>query len=236
MQLLCLTDRAQADALPSLELLAHEVRVSPIGVRLPATMRTQYDCIIVDGSHNVRLAREVCKDLASGECAPRIAVLPESALGVVQADWSLSDVLLPTAGPAEIELRLRLLRPAQGLGDEFEESSEVHAAGVVIDEANFTARLHGKPLGLTYKEFELLYFLVGHPERVFTREQLLSEVWGTDYFGGTRTVDVHVRRLRAKLGEHDGLISTVRGVGYGFARARATVLADEHTTNSPNAP
>ncbi|EYT56652.1 hypothetical protein H490_0100760 [Leucobacter sp. UCD-THU] len=55
---------------------------------------------------------------------------------------------------------------------------------------------------------------------MFTREQLLSEVWGTDYFGGTRTVDVHVRRLRAKLGEHEGLISTVRGVGYGFARAR----------------
>lgn len=239
MQLLCLTDRAPADALPSIELLAHELRASPLGMRLPPAMRTQYDCIIVDGSQNVRLAREVCRELASGDCAPRIAVLPESALGVVQADWGLSDVVLPGAGPAEIELRLRLLRPPQVLGDAATEPTEVHAAGVVIDEANFTAKLHGRPLGLTYKEFELLYFLVGHPERVFTREQLLSEVWGTDYFGGTRTVDVHVRRLRAKLGEHDGLISTVRGVGYGFARARESIEHEHdhaHQTAPADAP
>ncbi|MBP1327165.1 DNA-binding response OmpR family regulator [Leucobacter exalbidus] len=230
MQLLCLTDRAPADALPSLELLVHDLRVSPLGLRLPPAMRSQYDCIIVDGSHNVRLAREVCKELASTSCAPRIAVLPESALGVVQPDWGVSDVLLPGAGPAEIELRLRLLRPAVNVAEQGAQT-EVHAAGVVIDEANFTARLHGRPLDLTYKEFELLYFLVAHPERVFTREQLLSEVWGTDYFGGTRTVDVHVRRLRAKLGEHDGLISTVRGVGYGFARARDTP-EDDHQADA----
>lgn len=220
MQLLCLTDRAPADALPSIDLLAHEIKVSPLGLRLPPAMRTQYDCILIDGAHNVRLAREVCQELTQSECAPRIAVLPESALGVVQADWGLSDVLLPGAGPAEIEFRLRLLRAATEAYAGAGTPTEVNSAGVVIDEANFTAKLHGRPLGLTYKEFELLYFLVGHPGRVFTREQLLSEVWGTDYFGGTRTVDVHVRRLRAKLGEHDGLISTVRGVGYGFARGR----------------
>lgn len=220
MQLLCLSDRAPADALPSIELLAHTIKVSPLGMRLPPAMRTQYDCILIDGLHNVRLTREVCQDLTQTDCAPRIAVLPESALGVIQADWGLSDVLLPGAGPAEIEFRLRLLRGAAPGPLDAGETTKVNSAGVVIDEANFTARLHGRPLGLTYKEFELLYFLVGHPGRVFTREQLLSEVWGTDYFGGTRTVDVHVRRLRAKLGEHDGLISTVRGVGYGFARGR----------------
>jgi DNA-binding response OmpR family regulator len=72
-------------------------------------------------------------------------------------------------------------------------------------------------LDLTFKEFELLKFLAQHPGRVFTRAQLLQEVWGYDYFGGTRTVDVHVRRLRAKLGaEHDALIGTVRNVGYRF--------------------
>jgi DNA-binding response OmpR family regulator len=76
--------------------------------------------------------------------------------------------------------------------------------------------VHDKPLDLTYKEFELLRFLSTHPSRVFTREQLLSEVWGYDYFGGTRTVDVHVRRLRAKLGEMEQLIGTVRNVGYRF--------------------
>ncbi|QYF75479.1 winged helix-turn-helix domain-containing protein [Cryobacterium sp. PAMC25264] len=92
----------------------------------------------------------------------------------------------------------------------------IRAAGVVIDEASYSAKVHGKPLDLTYKEFELLRFLAAHPSRVFTREQLLSEVWGYDYFGGTRTVDVHVRRLRAKLGDQESLIGTVRNVGYRF--------------------
>src|SRR6202041_3458706 len=81
------------------------------------------------------------------------------------------------------------------------------------------ARLRGRVLDLTFKEFELLKFLAQHPGRVFTRAQLLQEVWGYDYFGGTRTVDVHVRRLRAKLGpEHESMIGTVRNVGYKFVR------------------
>ena len=94
--------------------------------------------------------------------------------------------------------------------------STVRASGVVIDEASYSAKVRGKPLDLTFKEFELLRFLAAHPSHVFTREQLLSEVWGYDYFGGTRTVDVHVRRLRAKLGDLDSLIGTVRNVGYRF--------------------
>src|SRR5262249_449292 len=82
-----------------------------------------------------------------------------------------------------------------------------------------TARLRGKVLDLTYKEFELLKFLAQHAGRVFSRAQLLQEVWGYDYFGGTRTVDVHVRRLRAKLGaEYEVLIGTVRNVGYKFVK------------------
>ena len=77
--------------------------------------------------------------------------------------------------------------------------------------------LRGVPIDLAYKEFELLKYLVQHPGRVFTRAQLLQEVWGYDYYGGTRTVDVHVRRLRAKLGgEYEHLIGTVRNVGYRF--------------------
>jgi DNA-binding winged helix-turn-helix (wHTH) protein len=90
---------------------------------------------------------------------------------------------------------------------------------LVIDEATYTVRLRGRPLDLTYKEFELLKYLGQHAGRVFTRAQLLHEVWGYDFFGGTRTVDVHVRRLRAKLGlEHEQLIGTVRNVGYKFVR------------------
>jgi DNA-binding response OmpR family regulator len=89
----------------------------------------------------------------------------------------------------------------------------------VIDEATSSARLKGRAPQLTYKEFELLKYLAQHTGRVFTRAQLLTEVWGYDFLGGTRTVDVHVRRLRAKLGcEHDQLIGTVRHVGYKFVR------------------
>jgi DNA-binding response OmpR family regulator len=94
---------------------------------------------------------------------------------------------------------------------------EIRSGDVTIDEATYTAKVRGRALDLTFKEFELLKFLAQHPGRVFTRAQLLQEVWGYDYFGGTRTVDVHVRRLRAKLGtEHEQLIGTVRNVGYRF--------------------
>jgi DNA-binding response OmpR family regulator len=106
-------------------------------------------------------------------------------------------------------------------------STRVQTSGVSIDESSYSAKIHGRPLDLTYKEFQLLHFFATHPSRVFTREQLLSEVWGYDYFGGTRTVDVHVRRLRAKLGDMEQLIGTVRNVGYRF-----NVYEDEQAPSS----
>ena len=108
------------------------------------------------------------------------------------------------------------------------EAGEIRTGDLVIDEASYTARLRRRTLDLTFKEFELLKFLAQHPARVFTRSQLLQEVWGYDYFGGTRTVDVHVRRLRAKLGaEHEQMIGTVRNVGYRFVPpARTAARAD----------
>lgn len=96
-----------------------------------------------------------------------------------------------------------------------EESPVLTLGDLVVDEHTYTARLNGEPMNLTFKEFELLRFLTRNAGRVYTREQLLQDVWGYDYYGGTRTVDVHVRRLRAKLGHrHEGLIATVRNVGY----------------------
>ena len=103
------------------------------------------------------------------------------------------------------------------VADDEPEQLQISAGNLVIDEATYSARVGGRLLDLTYKEFELLKHLAQHPGRVFTRAQLLQEVWGYDYFGGTRTVDVHVRRLRAKLGpEYDVLIGTVRNVGSRF--------------------
>jgi DNA-binding winged helix-turn-helix (wHTH) protein len=104
----------------------------------------------------------------------------------------------------------------------------VRAGELTIDEGTYTCRLRGKALDLTFKEFELLKYLAQHPGRVFTRAQLLQEVWGYDYYGGTRTVDVHVRRLRAKLGpEHEVLIGTVRNVGYRFVPGAVEQESDE---------
>ena len=109
----------------------------------------------------------------------------------------------------------------------FRRSGQVARAEVIeygplgMNLETYQAVIDGKPLDLTYMEYELLKFLASHPGKVFTRETLLSRVWGYDYYGGARTVDVHVRRLRSKLGEeHAGLIQTVRSVGYSFGTSR----------------
>ncbi|NLB47508.1 MAG: winged-helix domain-containing protein [Microbacteriaceae bacterium] len=222
MQLLCLTDIDPSEMLPGLDVLPHEIRSSPLKVRLTEGVTERFDLIIIDALTDVRGARTACLELAAQCSTPRLLVCTESSCAAVTAQWQISDVMLPAASPAEIDMRLRLAvgATAHEEAPASRQSGAVSVAGVTIDEGNFTARVQGRALDLTYKEFELLHFLLGHPDRVFTRDQLLSEVWGTDYYGGTRTVDVHIRRLRAKLGDHEGLISTVRGVGYGFARDR----------------
>jgi len=104
---------------------------------------------------------------------------------------------------------------------------EIRSGDVVIDEDSYTAKIKGRTLDLTFKEFELLKYLAQHPGRVFSRSQLLQEIWGYDYFGGTRTVDVHIRRLRSKLGpEFESVIDTVRNVGYRFSTSNNPVTAD----------
>ena len=148
-----------------------------------------------------------------------LLIVTEGGLSVVAADWGMDDVLLShlrpgrARGPAPAGVgRLAAQRDADD-----PEAHVIRSGEVTVDDSTYTAKLGGRPLDLTFKEFELLKYLVQHPGRVFTREQLLQEVWGYDYFGGTRTVDVHVRRLRAKLGpENETLIGTVRNVGYRF--------------------
>jgi DNA-binding response OmpR family regulator len=156
---------------------------------------------------------------ATGVDVPVILVVTEGGLAVVAADWGVDDVLLDTAGPVEVDARLRLASGRRWVSEEEQDSEPnvIRSGEVTIDEGTYTAKLGGRFLDLTFKEFELLKHLAQHPGRVFNRQQLLQEVWGYDYFGGTRTVDVHVRRLRAKLGpEHEALIGTVRNVGYRF--------------------
>ena len=113
---------------------------------------------------------------------------------------------------------------AAALGWALKEDAEATHEGselIALNLETYQAVCSGRPLDLTYMEYELLKFLASHPGRVFTRETLLSRVWGYEYYGGARTVDVHIRRLRAKLGEeHANLIQTVRSVGYRFGQSR----------------
>lgn len=212
-QLLVLAARADSDALPALGLLSHRVRTIPAE---PASLVNAPACdlIFLDARRDLVGSKTLSKILATtGLSAPLIIIVTEGGLAAISPEWHADDIILESAGPAEIDARIRL---AIARANTVEETTKISASGVVIDETSYSAKVHGKPLDLTFKEFELLRFLAQHPGRVFTREQLLSEVWGYDYFGGTRTVDVHIRRLRAKLGDLESLIGTVRNVGYRF--------------------
>jgi DNA-binding response OmpR family regulator len=217
-ELLLLTSATEppGEILPAIGLLLHGVRTAPADTGGLADSPAA-DAVLVDARRDLVRARELCRLLrTAGLEAPVLAIVTEGGLAAVTADWGTDDVILHSAGPAEVEARLRLaigrqasLAPAA--------PDEIRSGDLSIDEATYTARLRARALDLTFKEFELLKFLAQHPGRVFTRAHLLQEVWGYDYFGGTRTVDVHVRRLRAKLGpEHEALIGTVRNVGYRF--------------------
>jgi DNA-binding response OmpR family regulator len=128
------------------------------------------------------------------------------------------DFCLSPFHPRELEARLRHLFWRAGKGAR---PDLLEYGPLVLNIETYQAALSGRPLDLTYMEYELLKFLAMHPGKVFSRETLLSRVWGYDYYGGARTVDVHIRRLRAKLGEeHANLIQTVRSVGYSFGQSR----------------
>ena len=219
MEILVLTARPHDEpgrrVLPALDLLPHTVRAAaPDSSALVSG--PDPDVVLVDARRQLAEARGTCRMLRStGLNVPLLAVVEEAGLIAVSEQWGLDDLVLATAGPAEVEARLRLAAARiAGVADGASDAMINHGA-LSIDPERYAAKLKGRSLDLTYKEFVLLRFLAQHPGRVFTRDQLLREVWGYDYFGGHRTVDVHVRRLRAKLGrEHEAMIGTVRQVGY----------------------
>ncbi len=214
MHLFVLTDRADGakGLLPSLEFLAHTVVEAPLDATRVAGLQ-DVDAILVDATDDLRDAMAVCRSVTTHDLRrPVLLVAGAPTLAALKLSWGFDDWLLAEAAPAELETRLRLSvdrttrdirEPTASVGD------------LVVDEDSYQVRLRGEVLDLTYKEFELIKAMASAPNRVFTRELLLQEVWGYDYYGGSRTVDVHVRRLRAKFGpEYEQLIQTVRGVGY----------------------
>jgi DNA-binding response OmpR family regulator len=152
-----------------------------------------------------------------GDVPVVVAVADEELEGAGAVHEGHELILLPLRRD---ELRARIARArrrVRGVPDD----DVVRVGSLAVNLATYQVSIGGRPVDFTHMEYELLKFLVTHPGRVFTREALLSRVWGFDYYGGARTVDVHVRRVRAKLGEHATRIKTVRSVGYRFERGPA---------------
>jgi DNA-binding response OmpR family regulator len=227
VHLLVLTDRPGGgkSLLPALEYLDHTLADAPLE---PSSLQglNACDVVLVDATQDLRLAAGATRSASLHEVdRPVVVVMTEGGLAALKVTWGFDDWLLPQASPAEIETRLRLSK------DRANQQRPQRAANVgdlIVDEDSYQVRLRGQPLDLTYKEFELLKALANAPNRVFTRELLLQDVWGYDYFGGSRTVDVHIRRLRAKLGpEYESMIHTVRGVGYKLVPPGSRDRADD---------
>ena len=215
---------ASADVLPALGLLQHNVKITPQEVSLLIDL-PPVDCLLLDARRDLVASKSFTKLLiATGVDVPIIVITTEGGLSAINADWGITDVILDTAGPAELDARVRIVIGKDAIASLEKNPSlkEIRSGEVVIDEDSYTAKIKGRSLDLTFKEFELLKYLAQPPGRVFSRSQLLQEIWGYDYFGGTRTVDVHIRRLRSKLGpEFESIIDTVRNVGYRFAITNA---------------
>ena len=216
--LVLLSDRAPEAALPALADLRFDVKVEPLSVSALDHVRDlEPAAALVDAGENPGQAWSVLQAMQAAELRiPTLAIIDRD--GVERYPWQevVDEFVYPGAPPAEIGLRVAMLRRRAGVSD----GSTIRLGALAIDTESYRVTAQGRPLDLTFKEFELLRFLASRAGRVFTRPALLREVWGYDFYGGTRTVDVHVRRLRAKLGpEHEHLIQTVRSVGYRAAEA-----------------
>jgi DNA-binding response OmpR family regulator len=212
LDVLLLTDADDFEAaLPTLKSFTQTVRRVPLTDNVDGH-RGSADVAIIDARTDPEAARTACRRLTAE--APAIAVVAVVAAAdfvAVDVDWHFDDVLLPAAGADELQARLRLAIARRRSAMD----GTLKFGDLVLHPASFTGSLNGNDLGLTLTEFKLLNFLVQHAGRAFTRTRLMHEVWGYDCNGRVRTVDVHVRRLRAKLGtEHESMIDTVRGVGY----------------------
>ena len=208
-----LSDRSVPEVLPGASGLLLDVKTEELSVAALADLPTMEPvAVIVDAAENPGQGYAVLRAL--GEHDPRIpvvVVVERRDLERFRWEEVADELLYPGAPDAEIRLRLEMLVRRSNPGG----PASVRLGPLVLEVDTFRVRVHGRPLDLTFREFELLRFLAERPGRVFTRPTLMREVWGYDFFGGTRTVDVHIRRLRAKLGpEHEALIETVRGVGY----------------------
>ena len=160
----------------------------------------------------------ILADRQRGDSPAVIALIGPERLSSFDPGLGLDDFLVATASPEELALRVR---QALWRHTGVDVQNVLRSGDLEIDLASYTVHLSGRPIELTYKEYELLRFLATSGGRVLTREELLNRVWGYDFYGGARTVDVHIRRLRSKIEDrHHTFIDTVRNVGYRFRSSR----------------
>jgi DNA-binding response OmpR family regulator len=219
-----LSDRSPADVLPAVQSLGRDVKAEPLS---PDSLLHLADlaaaAVIIDAVPDSERAFRLLGALAAAWMgAPVIVVLGRPDLDRFPWHEVADEFLDPASTVTEVRARLAMVSRRSGGTSE----ATLRLGPLAINVETYQVTVGGALLDLTFKEFELLRFLVQRPGRVFTRAELLQEVWGYNFYGGTRTVDVHVRRLRAKIGaEHEGLIQTVRGVGYRAAEPRSHDLS-----------
>jgi DNA-binding response OmpR family regulator len=211
--LVLLSDRSPQAVVPAFDEVLPDLKLEPLSVAsIGHALQLEPEAVFVDAAEHPAQAFTVVQ--AMHERDPRVPVVLVVERDTIERyPWhELADEFLYPGAPApEVRMRLAMLRRRAGSGD----GTFTRLGPIALDTETYRVTASGRALDLTYKEFELLRFLASSPGRVYTRPALLREVWGYDFYGGTRTVDVHVRRLRAKLGpEHEHLIETVRGVGY----------------------
>jgi DNA-binding response OmpR family regulator len=198
-------------AVTSLDVLVSEGHVSELQKRL---LDGDTDLVVLDGGRSPDALGQLVEQAASSGADVRLLVLVEpEGLQVLRLPVRVpSDFLVRGASSEELSARVRsLLWP----GEEVTRQELIRVDDLTINLATYQATLHGNPIDFTYLEYALFAFLVTHPGRTYSREVLLRRVWGSDYYGGSRTVDVHVRRIRSKVGgELSERLETVRNVGY----------------------
>jgi DNA-binding response OmpR family regulator len=215
---LLLSDQVEdvRDLLPNFPMAPYRVRQMPLKTTGTSDLIPIHpDLVLIDASTDVAVAEEAARALSLAweiGLPPIVVVVSDDTISRFRFEQGADDFVLAGASAQEISARLALVARRTGHGDD---ATSIKVGDLIVNPDNYQVYVHGRPLDLTYKEFELLKFLAQRPGRVCDRDTLLREVWGYDYYGGTRTVDVHVRRLRAKLGaEHEALIETIRNVGY----------------------
>ena len=217
--LLLYPDPPPAEVVRALDLAGHDHKA--VGDEATAVAGS-WGGAIISAEEDFEAAANFARAIRTGDAniAPVFLLVRGTQLGDLDGRHEVFDDFCVTPfHPVEFEARLKHLLVRGGWTDMTEEV--IVYDELVLNIETYQAIIGGRPLDLTYMEYELLKFLSSNPGRVFTRETLLSRVWGYEYYGGARTVDVHIRRLRAKLGEeHAPLIQTVRSVGYRFGESR----------------